>query len=113
VLCEIDQYHDAPLQGWPGWISGQILDKERYILVASSPGYARRWSLAEQRGVGLGAKFEGKLIRQRLYAEEGLNGRVLRLYFVWKISRTSSAFSRGDTLPNPALNLPGTCAPAG
>jgi hypothetical protein len=81
VKCEIDQYHDAPLPGWPRWMTEQIFDKGRFILVASSPRYARRWSLAEQQGVGLGAKWEGKLIRQVLYAEEGLNGRVIPIVF--------------------------------
>ena len=82
VESEIDQYHDAPLQGWPQWMSQQIFDKERFILVVASPGYARRWSLAEQSGVGLGAKYEGKLIRQVLYSEEGLNGRVIPVVMV-------------------------------
>lgn len=77
VECEIDQYHDVPLNGWPQWMSQQIFDEERFILVVASPSYVRRWSLAETRGVGLGAKYEGKLIRQVLYSEEGLNGRVI------------------------------------
>jgi hypothetical protein len=81
VRSEMDQYHEAPLQGWPGWMTEQIFDKDRYILVASTLRYVRRWSLAEQRGVGLGAKWEGKLIRQVLYAEEGLNGRVIPIVF--------------------------------
>ena len=54
VECEIDQYHDAPLPGWPQWMSQQIFDEERFILVVASRSYARRWSLAEQNGVGWG-----------------------------------------------------------
>ena len=77
VECEIDQYHDAPLPGWPQWMSQQIFDEERFILVVASRSYARRWSLAEQSGVGLGAKYEGKLIRHVLYSGDGLNGRVI------------------------------------
>ena len=77
VECEIDQYHDVPLNGWPQWMSQQIFDEERFILVVASPSYVRRWSLAEKSGVGLGAKYEGKLIRQVLYSEEGLNGRII------------------------------------
>jgi hypothetical protein len=77
VQCELDQYYDAPLQGWPKWMSDHIFDAHRFILVVPSARYARRWGLAEQQGVGLGAKWEGKLIRQVLYAEEGLNGRVI------------------------------------
>jgi tetratricopeptide (TPR) repeat protein len=81
VVCELDQYHDAPAEGWPGWMSGQVFDDGRFILVVASPSYARRWSLAERRGVGLGAKYEGRLIRQVLYSEEGLNGRVIPIVF--------------------------------
>ena len=66
-----------PWPGWPQWMSAQIFDEERFILVVASADYARRWSMAEQRGVGLGAKYEGKLIRQVLYSAEGLNGRVV------------------------------------
>ena len=77
VECEIDQYHDAPLPGWPQWMSQQIFDEERFVLVVACRSYARRWSLAEQHGVGLGVRYEGKLIRQVLYSAEGLNGRVI------------------------------------
>ena len=77
VRCALDQYEDAPPHGWPSWISDKILDDERFVLVISSPSYLRRWLLAERAGVGLGAKYEGKLIRQVLYSQEGLNGRVI------------------------------------
>ena len=77
VECNLDQYHDAPKQGWPSWIAENIFDDERFILVIASPSYLRRWSLAERDGVGMGAKYEGRLIRQVLYSDEGLNGRVI------------------------------------
>ena len=77
VECALDQYDDAPQEGWPSWIADKILDDERFVLVISSPSYLRRWRLAERAGVGLGAKYEGKLIRQVLYSQEGLNGRVI------------------------------------
>ena len=77
VKCAFDQYEEAPKQGWPSWIAGKIFDDDRFILVISSPSYLRRWALAERGGVGLGAKYEGKLIRQVLYDQEGLNGRVI------------------------------------
>ena len=77
VECELDQYHDAPEQGWPSWMAHHIFDHERSVLVIASPSYLRRWLLAERAGVGLGAKHEGRLIRQVLYSQEGLNGRVI------------------------------------
>ena len=77
VECDLDQYHDAPQQGWPSWMASNIFDDDRFILVIASPRYLRRWLLAEQGGVGLGAKYEGRLIRQVLYSQEGLNGRVI------------------------------------
>ena len=77
VQCALDQYDDAPQQGWPSWIANKILDNERFVLVVSSPTYLRRWLLAERTGVGLGATYEGRLIRQVLYSQAGLNGRVL------------------------------------
>lgn len=81
VRSELDQYQDAPTEGWPAWMSGNVFAEGRYILVVASPSYVRRWSLTERRGVGLGAKYEGRLIRQVLYSEEGLNGRVIPVVF--------------------------------
>ena len=81
VQCDLDQYEEAPRQGWPSWIASKIFDDERFILVISSSSYLRRWVLAERGGVGLGAKYEGKLIRQVLYDQEGLNGRVIPVVF--------------------------------
>ena len=77
VDCELDQYVDAPHEGWPSWIADRIFDDERFILVIASSGYLRRWLLAERCGVGLGVKYEGKLLRQVLYSEDGLTGRVI------------------------------------
>ena len=77
VECELDQYHDSLEQGWPSWMAHNIFDDERFVLVIASPSYLRRWLLAERAGVGLGAKHEGRLIRQVLYSQEGLNGRVI------------------------------------
>ena len=77
VTCALDQYNPAPHQGWPSWIAHHIFDEDRFILVVSSPTYLRRWLLAERDGVGLGAKYEGKLIREVLYSQEGLNRRVI------------------------------------
>src|SRR5262245_31023853 len=77
IDCDLDQYHESPEQGWPAWMSGAVRDEERAILVVPSDVYLRRWNLAEESGVGLGAKYEGKLLRQVLYEAEGLNGRVI------------------------------------
>ena len=77
MKCDLDQYDDAPQQGWPSWIADKIFDDDRFVLVISSPSYLRRWLLAERADVGLGAKYEGKLIRQVLYSQEGLNSRVI------------------------------------
>ena len=58
-------------------MADRILDNDCFVLVVSSPSYVRRWLLAERAGVGLGAKYEGRLIRQVLYSQEGLNSRVI------------------------------------
>ena len=77
VDCALDQYDDAPPQGWPLWMADKIFDGKRFVLAIASPSYLRRWLLAERAGVGLGAKYEGKLIRQVLYSQEGFNSRVI------------------------------------
>jgi hypothetical protein len=77
VECDLDQYHESPEHGWPTWMSAAIADARRTIVVVASDAYLRRWTLAEESGIGLGAKYEGKLIRQVLYEAEGFNGRVV------------------------------------
>ncbi len=106
VECDLDQYHDVPQQGWPSWIADKIFDDKRFVLVIASPGYLCRWLLAEREGIGLGAKYEGRLIRQVLYSEEGLNGRVIPVIMEPNDKRHIPPELRDTTkynvLPNPS-----------
>ena len=105
VKCALDKYDPAPHQGWPSWIALNIFDEERFILVVSSTTYLRRWLLAERDGVGLGAKYEGKLIREVLYSQEGLNRRIIPVvmdpYTKSHIPPELSDTTRYDVRPDP------------
>ena len=77
IACELDQYLDVPTAGWPTWMSAKIADSDSFVLVVPSEAYLRRWTLTEKESVGLGARWESKLIKQVLYEAEGFNKRVI------------------------------------
>lgn len=77
IECELDQYEESPAGGWPTWMETMVSDDDRIVLVIPSPKYLARWRLTEKAGVGLGAKWEAKLLKQNLYEAEGFNTRVI------------------------------------
>ncbi|CAG1010607.1 hypothetical protein PHYC_03885 [Phycisphaerales bacterium] len=64
----IDQYLGEMGPGicWPLWMKQQV-EKSRVVLMVCSPAYLRRVEGNEAPGRGLGATFEGKLVRQEMY----------------------------------------------
>ncbi|EPB9414284.1 toll/interleukin-1 receptor domain-containing protein [Clostridium perfringens] len=79
VEAEIDQYTTNPVQGWPQYMLENVL-KSDYILCVCTENYKKRFENEEEIGVGLGAKFEGKYIKQILYTTE-YNEKVLPILF--------------------------------
>ncbi|MCA8978367.1 MAG: TIR domain-containing protein [Planctomycetes bacterium] len=72
VDCEIDQYEQAPPEGWPRWMSGQI-ERADFVLVICTPTLAERFAGKGRTGQGLGAKWEGAIVTQELYEAEAHN----------------------------------------
>jgi class 3 adenylate cyclase len=70
--CEIDQYEEAPPEGWPRWMNGRIAWAD-YVLIVCSEVYAQRFTGVGERGRGKGAKWEGAIITQELHDAEALN----------------------------------------
>jgi len=81
VHCDLDQYEESPDTGWPTWMEKLVWEEGRFILVVPSAKYLARWSLTEQAGVGLGAKWEAKHIKQKLYEDEGFNTHIIPVVF--------------------------------
>jgi tetratricopeptide (TPR) repeat protein len=68
----LDQYQSFPTEGWDLWGQRQIL-AARFVLVACTATYRRRFDGEEEPGKGLGATSEAGYIRQLLYNAGGIN----------------------------------------
>lgn len=66
IDAEIDQYEEAPPEGWPKWMIRQITDAEYVLVICTELLYNRAENLSESED-GLGAKWETTLILQQLY----------------------------------------------
>ena len=62
----LDQYvHPTPEEGWPRWQEWNI-DKAEFVLMVCTETYRRRVMGREEPGKGLGARWEGSLIYNRI-----------------------------------------------
>src|SRR5207249_6981943 len=80
IDAQIDQYEESPPEGWPRWMDAW-LRRAQYALVVCTETYRRRVEGREEPGTGKGAKWEGALITQYLYENDGRNDRFLPVVF--------------------------------
>lgn len=66
IDSEIDQYEEAPLEGWPKWMMRQVQDAD-YVLVVCSKLFYKRANDNSGNDDGPGVKWETSLILQQLY----------------------------------------------
>ncbi|MCA9682927.1 MAG: TIR domain-containing protein, partial [Myxococcales bacterium] len=76
----IDQFDDAPAEGWPRWMLRQIREAD-YIVVIASDGYRAKCEGELPRGQGRGVKWESHLTLQELYDDDGYNYRYVPVIF--------------------------------
>lgn len=96
VDCWIDQYVQAPAEGWPNWMRMQIREAN-HVLVVCTETYQRRVDLLEQPGRGLGATWEGGLITLSAYAAQGRNNKFIPIVFSADDARYIPDFLQGAT----------------
>ena len=72
----LDRFTPFPAQGWARWMSEEIA-QARFVIVVATEKYAQRFSGAAPQGTGLGAKWEGAIITQKLYEAESRNEKFL------------------------------------
>ena len=66
----LDQYvHPAPEKGWPRWMDRNI-DEAQFVLMVCTETYRRRVMDEEEPGKGLGVRWEGRLIYNRIYDDK-------------------------------------------
>ncbi|HYF93438.1 MAG TPA: SEFIR domain-containing protein [Symbiobacteriaceae bacterium] len=66
IDCNLDQYEEAPVEGWPRWMVNQV-EWADYVLIVCTEKYERRFRGREAPNKGLGASWEGALITQEIY----------------------------------------------
>lgn len=80
VDCRIDQYEQSPEEGWPLWCERQV-EESKFVLVACTETYLRRFKNQERPNMGLGVTWEGHVITQQLYNAQGKNLKFIPTLF--------------------------------
>ena len=80
VDCILDQYEAPPPEGWPLWMDKNIGSAD-FVLMICTPTYFRRVMHMEEPGTGLGIKWEGNLIYNRLYRADSNNTQFVPVLF--------------------------------
>ncbi|MCP4660788.1 MAG: TIR domain-containing protein, partial [bacterium] len=78
--CTIDQYEQAPPEGWPQWMDRRIAEAD-FVLVVCTDTYLRRATGKERPGVGRGVRFESVLIVQDLHDAAMRNKKFIPVLF--------------------------------
>ena len=76
IDCTIDQYEESPTEGWQRWMLNQV-EEATFVLVACTEQYDRRFRGREAVGKGKGATWEGGVIIQELYDDQGQNSKFI------------------------------------
>jgi tetratricopeptide (TPR) repeat protein len=76
IDCILDQYEDAPPEGFPRWMDRQIRAAD-YVLMICTPTYYRRVMGEEEPGKGHGVAWESTLIYQYIYNAGTSNTRFI------------------------------------
>jgi|GEM_PF-4998251 len=72
----VDQYEPNPPDGWQSWMTRQIIESD-FVLIVCSASNRRRFDLQEAPGQGLGATWEGHLIRQQIHKQGTRNEKFI------------------------------------
>src|SRR5581483_9735479 len=76
VDCELDQYVEAPKEGWARWAINEI-SQAKFVLVVCTPIYSERFRGGGSLGTGRGAKWEGAVITQEIYDADSNNEKFI------------------------------------
>lgn len=76
----LDQYEEAPAEGWPMWTEKQIRESD-FVIVICSQGYFNKINGAVDDGQGRGVKWEVNIIYQALYSEDSNNKKFIPVGF--------------------------------
>jgi hypothetical protein len=80
IDAEIDQYNDAPPEGWPRWCERQI-EAADFVLLVCTETYHLRVKGDEKPGTGRGVVWEAVIIRQLLYDAGAVSTKFVPVLF--------------------------------
>ena len=80
IDSEIDQYEEAPSEGWPKWMMRQVQEAD-YVLVVCSEMFYKRANDSSGNDDGLGVKWETSLILQQLYTLNSKNKKYIPIIY--------------------------------
>lgn len=80
IDSEIDQYEEAPAEGWPKWMMRQVQQAD-FVLVCCSKLFYERANDFSGGDEGLGVKWETSLILQQLYGLSTKNTKFIPIIF--------------------------------
>lgn len=63
IDASIDQYEEAPVEGWPRWMERQILEAQYVIILCDETYYGKLYSSEKGKGV----VWEASIVYQMLY----------------------------------------------
>lgn len=95
----IDQYEESPAEGWPRWMLSQIKTAE-YVLVVCTEEYESKSSLSNHNDVGLGVKWESKIIIDELYDTGCVTSKFIPIVFKTKDVKSIISPLKGQTFYN-------------
>lgn len=80
IDCILDQYEESPSEGWPRWMDKNIANADFVLMICTGTYYERVMGL-EEKGVGLGVRWEGNLIYQHLYDSGAQSNKFIPVLF--------------------------------
>ncbi len=80
VDARLDQYEVSPPQGWQLWMEDEI-EAADFVLVVATETYEQRRRGRQEKGEGLGVRFEGAILSQTLYDQALHNESVIPVVF--------------------------------
>jgi HEAT repeat protein len=80
IDASIDQYEQAPPEGWPAWCEAEI-DKADFVLVVCTATYHERMRREQPSGTGQGVLWEARLIKQELYDRNSASKKFIPVLF--------------------------------
>jgi len=80
IDSEIDQYEEAPAEGWAKWMMRQVQQAD-FVLICCSKLFYKRANDCSGNDDGLGVKWETSLILQQLYGLSTNNTKFIPIIF--------------------------------